>query len=41
MNVGGWKHGKIIEIPNEEELVGWAVDDETKKKINPLSYFIS
>jgi hypothetical protein len=33
MNVGGWKHGKIIEIPNKTELVN-TVDFHTKKKIN-------
>ena len=33
MNVGGWKHGKIIEIPNEKELIN-TVDEHTKKNIN-------
>jgi hypothetical protein len=33
MNVGGWKHGKIIEIPNKKELVN-RVDKHTQKKIN-------
>ena len=33
MNVGGWKHGKIIQIPNKKILVN-TVDKNTKKKIN-------
>lgn len=33
MNVGGWKHGKIINIPDGESLVKF-VDTITKKKIN-------
>jgi len=33
MNVGGWKHGKIIEIPNEKELLN-TIDGHTKNKIN-------
>ena len=33
MNVGGWKHGKIIQIPNNINLVN-TVDNTTKKKIN-------
>lgn len=33
MNVGGWKHGKIVEIPNEKELIN-TVDEHTKKNIN-------
>ena len=31
MNVGGWKHGKIIQIPNNINLVN-TVDNTTKKK---------
>ena len=31
MNLGGWKHGKIIEFPNEKELIN-TVDKNTKKK---------
>lgn len=33
MNVGGWKHGKIIQIPNKKNLVN-RVDNNTKNKIN-------
>lgn len=33
MNVGGWKHGKIIKIPNKKNLVN-RVDNNTKNKIN-------
>ena len=33
MNVGGWKHGKLIEIPNKIQLIN-RVDIHTKKKIN-------
>ena len=33
MNVGGWKHGKIIQIPDEKNLVN-TVDINTKNKIN-------
>ena len=33
MNVGGWKHGKIIEIPDKKNLVN-TVDNNTKNKIN-------
>lgn len=33
MNIGGWKHGKIIEIPDEKNLIN-TVDKNTKKIIN-------
>lgn len=33
MNIGGWKHGEIIQIPNKINLVN-AVDNTCKKKIN-------
>lgn len=33
MNVGGWKHGKIIELPNEVELVN-SIDSHIKLKLN-------
>ena len=32
MNVGGWKHGKLIEFPNDIELVD-SVDRNTKNNI--------
>ena len=33
MNVGGWKHGKFIKIPDEKNLVN-TVDENTKNNIN-------
>ena len=33
MNIGGWKHGKIIEYPNNDELVN-TVNIITKKNID-------
>tara|TARA_B110001450_G_C17296553_1_gene349659 strand:- start:290 stop:511 length:222 start_codon:yes stop_codon:yes gene_type:complete len=33
MNVGGWKHGKIIQIPDEMNIVN-RVDEVTKNKTN-------
>lgn len=33
MNVGGWKHGEIIQIPDKKNLVN-TVDKKTKNKIN-------
>lgn len=33
MNVGGWKHGNIIEFPKKYNLLKY-VDNDTKKRIN-------
>jgi hypothetical protein len=33
MNIGGWKHGKIIEFPNDIELVN-KIDITTKNNID-------